>query len=119
MFFPSSVLQIRVGDKGINKGRKIKWRRNAQLSSISDEFTTNMLENKEGKKKKRTGRQKTQAKAICDGKFAHQQHRIAAEAHTSGGDYSHMSFMSGSEVWGLCLEHRATAHMCSKSKRAS
>lgn len=58
MFFPSSVLQIRVGDKGINKGRKIKWRRNAQLSSISDEFKTNRLENKEEKKKKkRTGRQ--------------------------------------------------------------
>lgn len=97
MFSPSSVLQIRVGDKGINKGRKIKWRRNAQLSSTSDEFTTNRLENKEGKK----------------------QHRIAVEAHTSGGGYSHVSFISGSEVWGLCLEHRATAHTCSKSKRAS
>lgn len=53
MFSPSSVLQIRVGDKGINKGRKIKWRRNAQLSSISDEFKTNRLENKEEKKKKK------------------------------------------------------------------
>lgn len=114
MFSHSSVLRMRVEDnKGINKGRKIKWRKNFYISSKTDEFTTRRLKKKKKKKKgqwlgladiPKWGGKKHKLKLSVMGSL---HIRVTEKqwpssygdglAHTSGGDCSCMSSISGPE----------------------
>lgn len=120
MFFHSSVLWMRVEDnKGINKGRKIKWRKNSYISGKIDEFTTRRLKKKKTKKKGQWlaravipqlgGRRQKLKLSVMAGLHIRVTEKQWPSsygdglAHASGGDCSHVHSVSGPEGMWIVL----------------